>query len=153
MSPPRLTVNLDALAANWRTLQTAASRAGSAESSAVVKANAYGLGVQPIARTLANLGCRRFFVATLEEGEALRQILPNTTPHEIHILSGPTDPTTASTMANTGLIPTLNAPHQLHLWRPHRHHPAAGTTSAARRSHRAATPSLPPAAPDCSAVS
>ena len=125
MSAPHLTVDLNALATNWRTLQAAATRAGCAESGAVVKANAYGLGIEPVARTLASLGCRRFFVATLAEGEALREILPNTPPCEIHILSGPTDTTAAATMASTGLIPALNDPYQLDLWKPHRHHPAA----------------------------
>ena len=125
MTTPHLTVDLDALATNWRALQAAAARAGCAESGAVVKANAYGLGIEPVARTLASLGCRRFFVATLGEGEALREILSNTPPCEIHILSGPAGPTTAATMASTGLIPALNDPHQLDLWKPHRHHPAA----------------------------
>ena len=125
MSAPHLTVDLDALATNWRSLEAAATRAGCAESGAVVKANAYGLGIEAVARTLASLGCRRFFVATLGEGEALREVLPDTLPCEIHVLSGPIDPTTASAMASTGLIPALNDPHQLDLWQPHRHHPAA----------------------------
>ena len=125
MSAPHLTVDLDVLAANWRSLQAAAARAGCAESGAVVKANAYGLGIEPVARTLASLGCRRFFVATLGEGEALREVLPDTPPCEIHVLSGPTDAATASAMASAGLIPALNDPHQLDLWKPHRHRAAA----------------------------
>ncbi|MDE0692765.1 MAG: alanine racemase [Gammaproteobacteria bacterium] len=125
MSSPRLTVDLGALATNWRTLQTAAAHAGCAESGAVVKANAYGLGVEPVAHALASLGCRRFFVATLPEGEALRDILPRATSCEIHVLSGPTDAATAAKMASAGLTPTLNDPHQLELWKRHRHRPAA----------------------------
>jgi len=125
MSSPRLTVDLGALASNWQRLGAAASAAGCAESGAVVKANAYGLGVEPVARTLASLGCRRFFVATLPEGEALREILPSAPYCEVHVLSGPTDPATASKMASAGLIPSLNDPHQLELWKPHRHRPAA----------------------------
>ena len=125
MSSPRLTVNLDALAANWQSLGSAATAAGCAESAAVVKANAYGLGIDPIAPTLAASGCRRFFVATAQEGMALRDALaPNQTP-TIHVLSGPTDPTTASAIATAGLVPTLNDPHQIDLWRPHRLLPAA----------------------------
>ena len=125
MSAPHLTVDLNALATNWRTLQAAATRAGCAESGAVVKANAYGLGIEPVARTLASLGCRRFFVATLPEGEALRDILPDATSCEVHVLSGPTDPAAASRMTSAGLIPSLNDHYQLELWKPHRQHPAA----------------------------
>ncbi len=125
MSAPHLTVDLGALATNWRNLQAAAARAGCAESGAVVKANAYGLGIEPVAHALSALGCRRFFVATPEEGEALGEILSDASPCDIHILSGPTDPTTASTMASAGLIPTLNDRHQLDLWKPHRHRPVA----------------------------
>ncbi|MYE23606.1 MAG: alanine racemase [Gammaproteobacteria bacterium] len=125
MSSPRLIVDLDALAANWQRLGAAASAAGCAESGAVVKANAYGLGVEPVARALVSLGCRRFFVATLREGEALCEILPSATHCEVHVLSGPTDPTAATTMARAGLMPTLNDPHQLDLWKPHRHRPSA----------------------------
>ena len=42
---------------------------------AVVKANAYGLGAAPVALALMGVGCRRFFVATLDEGIALRATL------------------------------------------------------------------------------
>ena len=125
MSTPRLTVDLEALAANWHGLQAAAARAGCAESGAVVKANAYGLGIDPVARTLAAIGCRRFFVATLDEGMALREALAGDTAATVHVLSGPTDPTSASTMASAGLVPTLNDAHQLALWEPHRRHAAA----------------------------
>ena len=125
MSTPRLTVDLEALAANWHGLQAAAARAGCAESGAVVKANAYGLGLDPVARTLAAIGCRRFFVATLDEGMALREVFAGDTAATVHVLSGPTDPASASTMASAGLIPTLNDAHQLALWEPHRRHAAA----------------------------
>lgn len=73
MSTARLTVDLDALAANWRALDAASG--ATTETAAVVKANGYGLGVQPIARTLAKAGARRFFVAVAEEGAAVRQAL------------------------------------------------------------------------------
>lgn len=125
MSSPRLTVDLGALAANWHHLGAAAADAGCAESGAVVKANAYGLDLDPIATTLAAIGCRRFFVATAQEGVALREVLAPDTTHAIYILSGPTDPATASTIAAAGLVPTLNDPRQLDLWRPHRSLPAA----------------------------
>lgn len=43
---------------------------------AVVKADAYGHGLQPVARCLSGRGIRDFAVATLEEGVSLRDILP-----------------------------------------------------------------------------
>ena len=125
MSFPRLTVDLNALAANWHGLKAAATRTGCAESAAVVKANAYGLGHEPIARALVAIGCHRFFVATAQEGVTLREALTPNTTSTIHVLSGPTDPPPASALAPAGRSPSLNDPHQLDLWRPHRHLPAA----------------------------
>jgi alanine racemase len=84
MSTARLTIDLDALTANWRALDAASG--GGTETAAVVKANAYGLGVQPVARALAKAGARRFFVAVAEEGAAVRQALgPGP---EINVFSG-----------------------------------------------------------------
>ena len=40
---------------------------------AVVKANAYGCGIEEISKTLINIGCKDFFVAKLEEGIHLRE--------------------------------------------------------------------------------
>ena len=65
----RLTVDLDALAANFATLRAQAS---AAEVAPVVKAEAYGLGAEPVALRLWAEGARRFFVARVSEGEALR---------------------------------------------------------------------------------
>lgn len=71
MTQPTLNIDLDALVANWRALD----RMTSAETGAVVKANAYGLGAEQVARALARAGARRFFVALAEEGAALRKVL------------------------------------------------------------------------------
>jgi alanine racemase len=70
---PLLAVDLDAIAANWRLLSARHARNHCA---AVVKADAYGLGMTPVAARLAEEGCSTFFVATLEEGIALRDALP-----------------------------------------------------------------------------
>ena len=67
-----LTIDLAAIIANWRLL---AARAAPAECAAVVKADAYGLGMAQVAPALADAGCRVFFVATLDEGIALREVL------------------------------------------------------------------------------
>ena len=71
-SRPRLTINLDAIVANWRGL---AQRAPGAECGPVVKADAYCLGVEQVAPALAAAGARTFFVVTPDEGLRLRQVL------------------------------------------------------------------------------
>jgi len=70
----RLTVDLDAIATNYRQLRQLLA---GAELHAVVKADAYGLGMARVAPFLASLGCRHFFVANLDEGVALRALLPD----------------------------------------------------------------------------
>ena len=64
-----LTVDLGALTANWRTLK---ERAGGAECSAVVKADAYGIGIEQAVPALSGAGCCTFFVAQLSEGVRVR---------------------------------------------------------------------------------
>ncbi len=81
-SRPVLTIDLGAVVENYRKL---AGLAAGAEAAAAVKADAYGLGMEPVARALARAGCRTFFVATPEEGAALRQVLP---PADIYVLNG-----------------------------------------------------------------
>ena len=82
----RLTVDLDAVAANWRFL---AGLARPAECGAVVKADAYGLGLVPVGRALAAAGCRSFFVADAVEGRALRRGLGDAAPGAtIHVFDG-----------------------------------------------------------------
>ena len=68
-----LHIDLEAVAANWRALD--AMSAPGCETGAVVKADAYGLGAVPVARRLADAGARAFFVATADEGMALRRAL------------------------------------------------------------------------------
>jgi len=77
-----LTVDLDAIVANWRKLEKAAVPA---ECAAVIKADAYGCGVDPVARALAAAGCKTFFVATLDEARAARAAVPSAT---IYALDG-----------------------------------------------------------------
>ncbi len=73
MATATLTIDLDAIAANWRALDRMSGPG--VQTAAVVKADAYGLGVTRVARTLAAAGARRFFVAAAEEGAAVRQAL------------------------------------------------------------------------------
>jgi alanine racemase len=78
-----LTVDLDAIIANWRKLEKTAIPA---ECAGVIKANAYGCGVEPVARALAAAGCKTFFVATLDEARAARTALPSTAA--LYVLGG-----------------------------------------------------------------
>jgi alanine racemase len=73
MATATLSIDLDAVAANWRALDRASS--SGVQTAAVVKSDAYGLGITRTARALAQAGARRFFVAVAEEGAALRQAL------------------------------------------------------------------------------
>jgi alanine racemase len=77
-----LTIDLDAIIANWRKLE---SRGVPAECAAVVKANAYGCGIEPVVRALAGAGCKTFFVATLDEARRARASAPAAT---IYVLDG-----------------------------------------------------------------
>ncbi len=77
-----LTVDLAALRANWARLNQVSGRA---ECAGVIKADAYGLGLGPIARALTSEGCKTFFVATVDEGRAAREVQPGAT---IYVLDG-----------------------------------------------------------------
>ena len=77
-----LTIDLGAIVANWRDLK---ARAAPAQCAAVVKADAYGCGLEPVASALAAAGCETFFVAHLAEGRRLRAVAPRAT---IYILNG-----------------------------------------------------------------
>jgi alanine racemase len=77
-----LTVDLAALRANWARLNEASGRA---ECAGVIKADAYGLGIGPIAQALTNEGCNTFFVASVDEGRAARTVQPGAV---IYILDG-----------------------------------------------------------------
>src|SRR6202012_6302138 len=68
-----LTVDLDAIIANWRKLEKTAVPA---ECAAVVKADAYGCGIEPVSKALTAAGCKTFFVATLDEAKAARAAAP-----------------------------------------------------------------------------
>ncbi|NVN86603.1 MAG: alanine racemase [Rhodopseudomonas sp.] len=81
-APGVLTVDLDAIVANWRKLEKTAVPA---ECAGVVKADAYGCGIGPVTRALSNAGCKTFFVATLDEARAVRAISSSAT---IYVLDG-----------------------------------------------------------------
>ncbi|MEC7237190.1 MAG: alanine racemase, partial [Pseudomonadota bacterium] len=68
-----ITIDIDAVIANWRTLDHQNGKA--TETAAVVKADAYGLGALRLGPSLAAAGCRTFFVMSLAEAIALRAAL------------------------------------------------------------------------------
>ncbi|MFD0858115.1 alanine racemase [Roseovarius aquimarinus] len=106
MSTAILTVDLNALVANWQVL-AAMSRA---ETAAVVKADAYGLGAARVGRALARAGARTFFVAVAEEGASLRQALgPGPV---IYVLSGHMAGD-ADMLSDMDLCPVLNSLDQM----------------------------------------
>src|SRR3954453_5009167 len=78
-----LTVDLDAIVANWRKLEKTAVPA---ECAGVVKGNAYGCGAEQVSRALANAGCKSFFVATLEEARVVRAAVPASAA--VYVLDG-----------------------------------------------------------------
>lgn len=108
-SPVRLTIDLDAIAANWRLLQ---ERAGTAECAAVVKADAYGLGAAEVVGSLRREGCRTFFVATVEEGIAVRAVTDDAV---VSVLDGFL-PNSESAFLEHRLIPVINSLDQLVRW-------------------------------------
>jgi len=106
---PRLTINLNALVENWKLLD---EKSVEAECSAVIKANAYGLGIEPVTKALANAGCKTFFVAMVEEGERVRAVSPDA---RIFVLNGLFTDTLECIQENR-LSPVLGNVDQLALW-------------------------------------
>lgn len=104
-----LTIDLDALVDNYRRLRDLAAPA---ECAAVVKADAYGLGMAQAASALWRAGCKSFFVATLTEAEALRKLLPEAV---IYIFAGLL-PGTAETFHRFALRPVLNSADEIREW-------------------------------------
>ncbi|WP_455479104.1 alanine racemase [Bartonella sp. B23] len=104
------TINVSAIVANYTTL---AKRVAPIECSAVVKANAYGLGVNKIAPALYQAGCRTFFVAKIEEALQLKNILPSNIT--IALLNG-LPHTAEEFVAQSGIVPVLNSWNSLEDW-------------------------------------
>jgi alanine racemase len=105
----RLTIDLDAVAANYAHFR---KLGGGTEIAPVVKADGYGLGAAQISRRLWAEGARSFFVARLEEGEALRAALGPGRRARIHVFDGAPSGSAARLMA-ADLVPILNSPAQV----------------------------------------
>lgn len=110
MTAASLTIDLGALVANWRTL---AGKCPTAECAAVVKADAYGLGVVAVAPALLAAGCGTFFIATVDEGVALRALLgPEPSIVQLH---GP-GRGEAEALHRANVLPVLNSLEQVAEW-------------------------------------
>jgi alanine racemase len=107
-----LTIDLSALVANWQALK---KRAGKAECAAVVKADAYGVGLEQAANALAKAGCETFFVATFDEALRLRAILPTVT---IYLLNG-LNPGSAELVCGIDVRPVLGSMAEIEEWEAH----------------------------------
>ncbi len=107
-----LTIDLDALAANYRLL---ANKVGAAECAVAVKADAYGTGIADAAPVLAKAGARTFFVADLNEALALRSLMPEVT---IGVFNGLMPGCEADYVAHD-LLPVLNHLGEIDRWSAH----------------------------------
>ena len=104
-----LRIDLAAIEANWKML---AGMTVPVECAAVVKANAYGCGLEPVTRTLSRAGCRTFFVADVAEGRRVRALAPDAA---IYVLNG-LMPGSAPALAADYLRPVINSTTELAEW-------------------------------------
>ena len=105
----RLTVDLDAIAENWQRLTR---RLLTVECGAVVKANAYGLGLEPVTARLAKAGCKTFFVADVAEARRARSRAGEAA---IYVLNG-FSPEAADAFAELNIQPVINSTMELAEW-------------------------------------
>lgn len=105
----QLSIDLDTLARNWRALNKVSANA---LTGAVVKADAYGHGIDAASKALHAAGARFFFVATVDEGLAVRAALPDA---HIFVLSG-LYPGAASLYIRQNLMPVLGSIPMLEEW-------------------------------------
>ncbi|HTY70718.1 MAG TPA: alanine racemase [Alphaproteobacteria bacterium] len=110
-SQSTLTIDLAAIAANYRTLRKQLRRPTTC--AAVVKADAYGLGAERVVPALAAAGCREFFVAQLEEAEAIRRVVP--AQAAVCVLNGLLHGEEGA-FRRRGFIPVLNDMAQVECW-------------------------------------
>jgi alanine racemase len=103
-----LTIDLAAIVANWREL---ARRAAPAKCAAVVKADAYGCGIEPVTAALAKAGCATFFVASLGEARQARTVAPQAAIYVLAMLPG-----TLASFAQGDFRPVIGSVEELAEW-------------------------------------
>jgi alanine racemase len=104
-----LTIDIAAIVGNWQAL---ARQLITVECAAVVKANAYGLGLKPVVAALAKAGCKTFFVADLAEARTVRARARDAT---IYVLHGFTLEA-ADSFIELGVRPVINSMTELAEW-------------------------------------
>ncbi len=104
-----LTIDLAAIEANWRNLR---SHTTPSECGAVIKGDAYGCGIEPVAALLHHAGCSTFFVADLSEAKRVRRIAADST---VYVLNG-LMPGTASVYAEHDVRPVIGSSAELAEW-------------------------------------
>lgn len=107
---PRARVHIDNIVANWKTI---GALTPSSETGAVVKANAYGHGAGPVCTAMHEAGCRTFFVAYVDEGAEVREIVGQDA--DIFIFNGAT-PDQYELLEASRLIPVTNSMPALEDW-------------------------------------
>ena len=108
-----LTVDLKALAANYAKMS---EMSGKAEASAVIKADAYGTGLEEAARALWQAGCRTFFIAHPQEGARARSTLSDATFYALNGLVGDDSNETMAYYREHGIRPVLGCHEEVDLW-------------------------------------
>lgn len=103
-----LKINLTNLAANYERL----SKRTDAECAAILKADAYGCGIGPIAAALSKSGCNTFFVSDLAEAKKVRAVAPRVV---IYVLGGFYSGT-GPTFAEIDARPVINSAIELAEW-------------------------------------
>ncbi|HEY2137564.1 MAG TPA: alanine racemase [Xanthobacteraceae bacterium] len=104
-----LTIDIGAIQSNYRTLR---AKASPAECAAVVKADAYGCGLEPVVRALDRSGCKTYFVAHLAEGRAVRALAPEATIYALNGLA----PGSAAAFADAHVRPVIGSLQELAEW-------------------------------------
>ncbi len=118
-----MTVDLVALAANWKALADHVAGGGHA-TAAVIKGDGYGTGLEEAGRTLAAAGCTTFFVAVPDEGRRLRAVLPDAVIYVLNGLIGGAD-----AYARFDIRPVIGSWAEIEEWTAFRK--AGGKTGAA----------------------
>ncbi len=105
----RLTIDLEAIGANWANL----NRGHAGATAGVIKADAYGLGAAQVAPALLGVGCRHFFVAHASEALAVRPLVPGAMLGVLHGIA----PGEEELFAAHDLVPVLGTLLEIALWR------------------------------------
>jgi alanine racemase len=111
-----LRIDLTAIVSNWEKL----TKYAAAECAAVVKGNAYGCGIEPIAGALAKTGCKTFFVSDIPEAKRVRAVAPSATIYVLRGLHSGTGEAFAEINARPVIYSSIEMAEWDHFVRSHR---------------------------------